>query len=207
MIKIKISSGSQSDVTDMRAKGWHLMVFRGIASDDDFITVAKNDVRFVMRVVKHDNEKYLEIAKYLDGVFKESKQFYENGCGIRGTLCISEGKEPDLTYAFFRNEKLQDIIDEFGLRRIIFPREPGDHFEKEVQVDLDKYKQYTGEHPTAPSFHTDGTYEEIPSDNRRLKKWKVSNATYIYEYNTGTLTIPQKYDTNKIWQTLEELMN
>lgn len=207
MIKIRINSGSQSDVTDMRAKGWHIMVFRGTVADDDFVTVSKNDIRFVMRVVLHDKKKYLEIAKYVDGMFKESKQFYENGCGICGTLCISEGKELDLTYAFFRNEKLQEIIDEFGLRRIIFPREAGDHFEKEIQVDMEKYKQYTGEHPVAPSFHTDGTYEEIQSDNRYLKKWKVSNATYIYEYNTGTLTIPQEYDTNKIWKILEDLMD
>lgn len=210
MVRIKINSNAQTDVTDMRAKGWHALVFRGTPaqSNEDFVTVEKKDIRFVARITMHEDTKCVEVLKYLDGYLKDVKQFYENGCGINGTLCISEGKSADLTYAFFRNEKLQKIIDEFGLRRIVFPRDPGDKFEKDVQIDLARYQQYTGNkhYPIAPSFHTDGTYEEIKPDDRNIKRWHVANASYILEFNTMTLTIPQKYDTDKIWEILKDLV-
>lgn len=207
MIKIQIPDNRHSDVSDMRAKGWHAMIFRGTETDDDFITVEKRDVRFVVRIVPANGEKCIEIAKYINGAIVDTKRFYENGCGITGTLNISEGKDNSMTYAFFRNEKLQNIIDDFGLRKVIFPKEADEKFEKDVQISIDRYRQYSGNHPIAPPFHTDGTYEEIKSDDSRLKKWHISNATYIYEYTTAVLTIQQKYDTDKIRATMNELMS
>ena len=38
-------------------------------------------------------------------------------------------------------------------------------------------------------------------------KWLVTNATYIYEYNSATLTIPQIYDVNNVADKLEEFMD
>jgi hypothetical protein len=115
-------------------------------------------------------------------------------------LCISEGKDTDQTYAFFRNEKLQEIIDEFGLRRIVFPREDGNTFSKIVWTKEDKQSHGV---PT-PMFHTDGSYEDQGVEND-TRKWLVSGASYIYEYVSGTLTIPQQYDTEKIREILTSL--
>jgi hypothetical protein len=203
MIRIRVNERTSTDVTDMRAKGWHVLVFRGDSADKDFLVAEKRDVRFVMKIITRDDVKYTEVTKYLDGFVKDTKLFYENDCGITGTFCISEGKDNDSTYAFFRNERLQKIIDEFELRRIVFPKDNGETFEKIVWVDT-KYRQYTGEHPVAPNFHTDGTYEMF-KDEDGCMKWRVSNATYVYEYQSGTLTIPQKYDTETIRHILTEL--
>jgi hypothetical protein len=98
------------------------------------------------------------------------------------------------------------MLDEFGIRRVVFPRDPGDTFEKEVYFDKDKAKINESDHPMMPPFHTDGTYEQLRTE-RNLMKWRVTNATYIYEYNTLTLTIPQIYDVNAIADKLEEFIN
>ena len=122
-------------------------------------------------------------------------------CGINGTLSISEGKDSDSTYAFFRNEKLQRVIDDFNINRIIFPREGGTTFEKEVHFDTTKHSVNEC-NKNLPPFHTDGSYETIKSTDRNVRKWRVSGATYIFEYITRTLTIPQNYDIDKIAEIL-----
>lgn len=200
MVRIKIDANSKTDVTDMRAKGWHILVFRGQTPDADFVTAEKKDVRFVMKITNNNDAKCVEITKYLDGYVKDVKKFYEGGCYLNGTLCISEGKEVEQTYAFFRNEKLQQIIDEFGLRRIVFPREDGDTFSKTVWTKEDKQSRSV---PT-PAFHTDGAYEDQGVEDE-TRKWLVTGASYIYEYTSGTLTIPQQYDAEKIREILTSL--
>jgi len=205
MVKIRIISSAQTDVTDLRAKGWHVLVFRGTKLDDDFITFEKKDIRFVVKIGEKDGNRVVEIFKFIDGHQKDEKQFFENGCGINGTYWISEGKTNELTYMFYRNEKLQTLIDEFGIRRVVFPKDPGEKFEKDVYLDIEKAKRYSGTLPEAPSFHTDGTYEEVGTDVKGTRKWHVTDASYIYEYNTLTLTIPQVYDTEKIRELLDEL--
>ncbi len=207
MVRIKISSKSQSDVTEMRAKGWHVCIYRDADANEEMVTCEKKDIRFTVKPKENDvRGRFIEVRKYVMGYQKDCKMFYDAGSGINGTLCISEGKSNDDTYAFFRNEVLQNMLDEFGIRRVVFPRDPGDTFEKEVYFDKDKAKINESDHPMMPPFHTDGTYEQLRTE-RNLMKWRVTNATYIYEYNTLTLTIPQIYDVNAIADKLEEFIN
>ena len=202
MVKIKIDSKKLSDVSDMRAKGWHISIFR--SDDGDFIIVEKKDVRFKLGIITNDNgEKCVEVTKFLHGVQKDTKLFDENGVGLCGTICISEGKLDEETYAFFRNQKLQDIIEEFSLKRIVFPREAGNTFEKDVYHDYYKSRQSKD----MPTFHTDGTYEQVESKIKGIAQWHIVNATYVYEYNSATLTIPQKYDVDKVRTILNEILN
>lgn len=206
MVRIKISSKSQSDVTEMRAKGWHVCIYRGADANEEMITCEKKDIRFTVKPKENERGRFIEVRKYVMGYQKDCKMFYDANSGINGTLCISEGKTNDETYAFFRNEALQNMLDEFGIRRVVFPRDPGDTFEKEVYFDTTKNKTNESDYPAMPPFHTDGTYEKLKSE-RGLMKWRVANATYIYEYNSATLTIPQIYDVNKVADKLEEFMD
>lgn len=201
MVKIKVSGKGKSDVTEMKAKGWRALIFRAPAPEEEMIVVDKNDVRFVVKTVSKDNERYTEVVKYISGFKKDTKQFCDCDCGINGTLSISEGKDSDSTYAFFRNEKLQRVIDDFKINRIIFPREGGVTFEKEVHFDTTKHS-INECNKNLPPFHTDGNYETIKSTDRNVRKWRVSGATYIFEYVTRTLTIPQNYDIDKIAEIL-----
>lgn len=210
MIRIKINPKKQSDVNEMKAKGWSVNVWRDKDNESEFVTVEKGRIRFAMRTVldEESKDKYVEIKKYMDGYVKDSKRFYENGYGVNGTFVISEGKTPDMTYAFFRNEGIQEIIDDYGLNRIVFPKEKGDTFNKTVYCDVTKNpscKDPNGK--VAPFFHTDGNYHVTKSDNKNLAAYEINSATYIYEYNTCTLTIPWKYDLEKIREILESFIN
>lgn len=203
MVRIKINPKRQSDVNEMKAKGWSISVYRDRENEAEFVTVEKGRIRFAMRTIidEESKDKYVEIKKYLDGYVKDAKRFYENGYGVNGTFVISEGKTPELTYAFFRNEGIQEIIDEFGLSRIVFPKEQGQKFDKTVYCDIVKNPSFKD--PSMPFFHTDGTYKPTKADTKGLTAFEISGATYIYEYNTATLTIPWKYDLEKV----REIMN
>lgn len=205
MVRIKINPKKQSDVNEMKAKGWAISVYRDRDTDSEFVTIEKGRIRFVMKTIidENTNDKYVEVKKYMDGYVKDAKRFYENGYGVNGTFVISEGKTPDMTYAFFRNEGIQEIIDRYGLNRIVFPKEQGEKFDKTVYLDITKNP--TSNDKNAPFFHTDGTYKPAKSDNKNLIAFDVSNASYIYEYNTFTLTIPWKYDLEKIDEIMASL--
>lgn len=210
MVRIKVSGKTQSDVTEMRAKGWHVCIYRDTNPEEEMITAEKKDIRFTVKPKTNEHGRCVEVRKYVMGYQKDSKTFYDVNCGINGTLCISEGKNNDDTYAFFRNEALQNLLDDFNIRRVIFPREGGTKFEKDVYLDVIKARQagnYSDAKSSMPPFHTDGTYEEVGSESKGLRKWHVVDATYIYEYGTSTLTIPQEYDLNKIADNLEEIID
>lgn len=208
MIRVKINRKRQSDVNEMKAKGWHVCVYREPDLNDEFVTAEKNGIRFVMKGVTTETEEHvIEIRKYVNGFYKDSKKFFDNGCGINGTLCISEGITIENTYAFFRNEKLQDLIEEFGLRRVVFPREEGSKFSKTV---YDSYETgvesiHLGDVPVMPPFHTDGVYEQLPSIEPKTNKFEIHDATYVYEYNSLTLTIPWKYDVEYLRELMKSL--
>ena len=207
MVRIKISSKAHSDVTEMRAKGWHVCVYRDTNADEEMITAEKKDIRFIVKPRINENGHFVEVRKYVMGYQKDCKQFYDAESGINGTLCISEGKSNDDTYAFFRNEALQNVLEDFGIRRVVFPHEAGDKFEKDVYLDTAKSRINESGLPEMPPFQTDGTYEEVRSETRGLKKWHVVDATYIYEYNSLTLTIPQVYDIKKVVDQLESILD
>lgn len=206
MVKFKILDASQSDVSDLLVKGWHIMIFRGDSSYEDFLIVSKKGVKFVVKIVDKWGYNVIEITKYIDGVKKDMKQFYDHRCGLNGTYSISEGKSDDLSYMFFRNESLTKLMDEFGLKRVMFPRESCERFEKDVYLDMDKSLQYNGNaYKNIPFFHTDGEYAQVESEVPGSAKWHISDAKYIYEYNTKTLTIPQLYNVDDVRQWLKEL--
>ena len=218
MVKIKIPGRTESDVSRMIAKGWAVSIFRGknIYGFDDFITIEKGGVKFwigkgsVLLGEIEDKSSAIEIKKYVDGKYDESKIFYDTGDGLAGTIFITDSKTISQTYAFFRNASLMEIIDEFSLRRIEFPKTSNFRFEKTIVEDLDK----TSMNPDwdckngMPPFHTDGNYEItelIDTAEEHVRAWLVSDASYIYEYNSATLTIPQVYDVDTIRNIMNEL--
>jgi hypothetical protein len=205
MVRIKLASRSESDVTKMKAKGWVINVFRERNERDDFV-IAERDVintRFTLQLAKVPHT--VEVKKFVNGEFIDSKLFHDPGCGLSGTLCISEGKTVTTTYAFFRNEMLMELMERYGLKRIEFAKTDAAKFDKFVyENDLSMYGKGEGK-PTLPPFHTDGTYEETTPQQPNMRKFLVSGATYVYEYKTCTLTIPQQYDIWKLDELLKHL--
>lgn len=218
MIKVAIPDRT-TDVSRMTAKGWVISIFRGKDQFgfEDFITIEKAGVKFWMgrSQLKYGMEGVpgqdhitlpaIEIKKYVDGRFDESKIFYDTGDGITGTVFITENKAISTTYAFFRNASLMEIIKKYGLRRIEFPRTQGDRFDKTITEDVLKSPANPSS-PTLPPFHTDGTYQSLGVDEETMcNTWEVYGASYVYEYQIATLTIPQIYDPQEIDKIMSSL--
>lgn len=89
-------------------------------------------------------------------------------------------------------------MDDFGIRKVVFPKESGKQFSKVVYND-------TMTEMTPPPFHTDGTFE-FHNEIANYPKYDISGATYVYEYLSCVLTIPQVYDCEKIREKLNEIM-
>lgn len=205
MVKIKIVSRSASDATKMKAKGWVIEIFREKYEHDDYVIAERDNinVRFVLAPAKTPNT--MEIKKFVDGEYVDSKFFYDPGCGLCGTLCISEGKTIATTYAFFRNEKLTTLMERYGIKRIEIAKDDSPQFEKFVYEDTTRSPYGRTITPTMPPFHTDGTYEEASQFSSSMRKFLITGASYVYEYNTCTLTIPQKYNVEKLDEILKQL--
>ena len=200
MIRIKICQKKQSDATELTAKGWHISIFRDIDETDEFVTAEKNEIKFILRTSKEHPEQ-MELKKYVHGFYRDTKMFFGCGTGINGTLCISEGKTTDATYAFFRNAYLQDLMDKYQIRKIVFPKEDSKTIEKDVYFDpKSKYANDKAciELSSEIPFVTDGSYESEASITEGVQKWHIKDATFVYEYAPRTLTIPWTYDIGKL---------
>ena len=211
MIRIRINKKKVSDVTSMNAKGWRISIYRDPNPLNEMVTVEKDAIKFILdimhpAVVQNGTSAHtvnaVQIRKYVHGDFKDSKLFMDTGSGINGTICISEGKCVETTYAFFRSEELQELIDEFGLKRVSFPKDNKEYkFDKIIQspANIPETKA------NIPNFHTDGTYEKIKTESGGTA-WKISGATYVYEYNTCTLTIPWEYNLLEVRRLMSNLL-
>ena len=211
MIRIRINQKKVSDVTSMNAKGWRVSIYRDANPLNEMVTVEKDAIKFMLNimhpaVVQNGTSAHtvnaVQIKKYVHGYFTDSKIFMDTGSGINGTICISEGKSVETTYAFFRSEELQELIDEFGLKRVSFPKDTKEYkFDKIIQspATIPETKA------NIPNFHTDGTYEKIKTESGGTA-WKISGATYVYEYNTCTLTIPWEYNLWEVRRLMSNLL-
>ena len=193
MIRIKINPDDKSSVINMTARGgWKVTIFRDSNdSKRDFVTVLREPVRFHL----HIEGETVVLDRYVDGKRIDTKKFYDTGSGINGTICISENPQANTIYGYFRTDELQTIIEDFELKRIEIAKEPGKTMTKTI----------AGNGSTVPPFHTDGTYEEQKAPDGS-QQWLVGGATWIWEYETRTLHIPQIYDHERIYDALEEIV-
>ena len=109
MIRIRINQKKVSDVTSMNAKGWRISIYRDANPLNEMVTVEKDAIKFMLdimhpAVVQNGTSAHtvnaVQIRKYVHGYFADSKIFMDTGSGINGTICISEGKCVETTYAF-----------------------------------------------------------------------------------------------------------
>lgn len=210
MIRIRINQKKVSDVTSMNAKGWRVSIFRESIAVNEMVTVEKDAIKFMLNimhpaVVQNGTGAHtvnaVQIRKYVHGYFTDSKIFMDTGSGINGTICISEGRSVETTYAFFRSEELQKIIDDYGLKKVSFPKDiTGYVFDKIVPspANLPETKA------SLPPFHTDGSYEKYKTEDGNIA-WRIHGASYVYEYNTCTLTIPWEYNIPRVREFMDAL--
>lgn len=205
MIKFKINDPSKSDVTKMFAKKWRMTIYgKGTLKENlDIVHVEKDDVLFVIYL---DKDKHnIIVDRFIDDIFIDRKSFHDDGDGVVGTFCILEGETSRTTYAFFRTEKLQQLMDQYGIR-ISFSKESGNMINKfRIHQSWDNLV-YGGTVPEMPPFHTDGTFTCMKNEDRRENEWIVSGATYIYGYPQCILYLPQDYDLEHIKDVLEEII-
>ena len=199
-IKFKIVSKNISDVTDMTAKGWRASVFRDLALKDEFVVISKDRIKFNVSV--NAENKQIVVDRYIDGKKIDYKRFHDTGNGINGMIFIVEDDEIEKTYAFFRTEELQDLIETYHLHKVIIAKQAGDVFELTIPATRDDHAASADVYPTMPPFHTDGTFE-LDSENNT---WHIANATYVYDYQNQVLTIPQVYDPDKLFEIMESLI-
>lgn len=210
MIRIRINPKKASDVTTMYAKGWRVSIFREAKSENEMVVVEKDVLRFVMTIMSMNRAdegeppvriQAVQIKKFVHGYFVDSRIFLDTGSGINGTICISEGRTVETTYAFFRSEELQKLIEEFDIKRVAFPKDTTAYrFEKQIIIPNDTIV----DSHTMPEFHTDGTYQLIKTPDGD-NAWLVSNATYVYEYKIRTLTIPWEYNLMHVREIMKDL--
>lgn len=195
--KIKIDSATKSDVISMTMRGgWKVHIYRNPDDEKkDFVTVTRDPHRFHMYI----DDNCIVIDRYFDGRKMDTKRFHDTGSGINGLLFISENPISNLTYAYFRTEQLQSIMDDFDIVRVEIAKEPGVTFDKTIE-----YITLNG----MPHFHTDGTYElrENPDDPNR-SEWLIGGATYIWDYENRRLHIPQVFDHRALRQKLQEIVD
>ena len=209
MIRIRINPKKMSDVTTMIAKGWRVSIYREPDPLNESVTVEKDAIKFMIKIIDCILEESatpvtaVEIRKYVHGYLSDTRTFYDTGSHINGMIGISEGRTVETTYAFFRSEELQDIVDEFGLKKVVFPKTA--HDRKLDKVVLSPH--YFPENKSGiPPFHTDGKYNKHSSDTDAVN-WQIWDATYVYEYNTCTLSLPWKYDPENVREIMKSLTN
>lgn len=185
MIKIKISCKTESDVSTYIARDWTVKMFRGY-THGEFFVAEKDTIQFVVR---ETDDGRISLEKLVNGEPIDTKFAASDGCGIGGTLYINDHREPERCYAFFRNEKLQDLLDCFGIPKLIFQK---------TSVGSDHFVMGYETHSTEDEIITDGTIE----DNGETRS--VSNAGYVYDVMAGLMILPQKYDIPAIIQSLRE---
>lgn len=185
MIKIKISCKTESDVSTYIARDWTIKMFRGY-SHGEFFVAEKDNIQFVVR---ETDDGRISLEKLVNGEPIDTKFAASDGCGIGGTLYINDHREPERCYAFFRNEKLQDLLDCFGIPKLIFQK---------TSVGSDHFVMGYETHSTEDEIITDGTIEDN-GDTR-----SISNAGYVYDVMAGLMILPQKYDIPAIIQSLRE---
>ena len=149
MIKIKISCKTESDVSTYIARDWTIKMFRGY-SHGEFFVAEKDNIQFVVR---ETDDGRISLEKLVNGEPIDTKFAASDGCGIGGTLYINDHREPERCYAFFRNEKLQDLLDCFGIPKLIFQK---------TSVGSDHFVMGYETHSTEDEIITDGTIDIAP---------------------------------------------
>lgn len=188
MIKIKVSTKESSDVTQYVAREWTVKVYRSYRGGE-FFTAEKGPIQFV---VKEDDDE-VTVTKFVNGESADVKRSHADHCGVGGTLYINDHKDPARCYAFFRNERIQSLIDYFQIPKLLF--------QKDSDTTID---EWTTTSP-ASEILTDGIVTDVDIDG--IMGVLVDEAKFIYDAKTMILLIPQNYDLDYIESELSKRLS
>lgn len=177
MIRIKLFSRLHSDVSEMKAKGWDIALYKDTTSPEGFVehcVVSRGDVRFEIK----RRGKYIEVKRFVDGDCLDTKTYAADGVeGCEGTLYINENnREATKTYCFFRNSELQCLLDSAGVEKMSFRGEGETSFEIMSRSE-DEY------------IRTDGVKEGA---------YLYKGCTYFLDKKTSDLFIMRDTDLNEL---------
>jgi hypothetical protein len=204
MIKIKICSRDQSDVTEMKAKGWLIRIMREANPHKTQVVAEKGNVQYVLSTIKEEGEVLVCLKTYVFGECTSTKQSPSDGCGVYGTLYISDNSIEERSYAFFRNEAIQSFMDFFGIRQVKYTEDAvmTESFSQTLQFENDT-------EDLGDRFVTDGfvTHNSIQNeDGVWSHSVSISYASYLYDKQSMTLSIPYRYDINKLYDIMYEYL-
>lgn len=195
MITKIIAPKRLSDISEEKGGCWGMDIFRSKSPKGDGVVMKRGNIKFKISLGTNEvGVDVVKLTKYIGSEEKWTKRFYDPGDGIDGQYCISEGITDNETYAFFRPWSIVMLMCQYGINRVLFPKESEYEGNYKFTRTVDNYDN-TG----VPPFHTDGQYDKTANG------WTISGASYVYEYNTGTLTIPWQYDLNKLTEDLDAL--
>ena len=195
MTKIKVTKRMESDVTEMFANGWRVSVFRHDDFRYDFLVISKDRIRFEIRPDKETH--CIIVSRFVDGKKVDYKKFYDTGLGVTGTVCILEDTM-DNTYCFFRTEDLQQLIDTYRLKKVLFAKQAGEKFTYTMMYNPELHKN-----SFAP-IHTDGTMTNKMIEGK--DSIEIVDATYVYDASQSILVIPQVYNPETIHALMKEII-
>ena len=175
MLKIKVSTKEKSDVTRYFARNWSIQVFRNYKTGEYFVA-ERDNIQFV---VNEDDDGMVVVTKYIDGIAIDQKTVKSDNCGIGGTLYINDHRDIEKIYAFFRNERLQDLLDHYGITKLTFM---GD---SEI-----------------PEYRTLSTNVIVGQKTYDWNPHFIKNAKFIYDVDKTTLILPHNYDIEYIEQSI-----
>ena len=204
MIKIRICSKDQSDVTEMKAKGWLIKIMREANPHKTQIVAEKGNVQYVLSTIKNDGEILVSLKTFVFGELTSEKQSPSDGCGVYGTLYISESSNEARGYAFFRNEAVQNFMDFFGIRQVKYTEDAvmTESFSQTIQFEDDSEE-------LGDRFVTDGFVSHNAIQNEDgvwSHSVSISYASYLYDKQMMTLSIPYRYDINRLYDVMYDYL-
>ena len=195
MIKILLFESRLSDVTEMSVKGWKITIDRDKAHDQSFITVEKNGIKFTIDSTQSDD--WIVLKKYYCNTCVDTKKYQTDGCrNAEGILFICDSADEKKTYAFWRNQELQILLESAGIERVSFKKDADETFDMTVYDSHDQLGAYT--------FKTDGALSTVIETEYSTMKdmTKVVGATYVYLMESNKLILSQHYDLEAMAQGL-----
>lgn len=189
MIKFRINKREESDVQTMTFKDWTVKLYRAKGRPEWF-TVTKENIQFVIR--ETDDGETITIQKYVDGECVDIKSTNSQGNGIAGTLYINDHKSPARCYCFFRNETVQNMLNDLEIDQLTY---------YDDGTNRDRISEFRlGKCPDTDAIVTDGRIEFEDDEETGTTIVYVVDCHFVYCPWNNRLIVPYYPDIDMVYE-------